>query len=140
MNAERGLLVAVSIAVCSLAQAQPTRFDGAWNITMTCPPHSAASDDAKGYTHRFPAQVASGQLSATHGTEGEPGWHFLRGPIQPDGDAALRLDGIVNNPKYAINEAPQGKRYSYRVKAHFDTAAGSGQRLTGRVCTFQFSR
>jgi len=84
--------------------------------------------------------VIDGQLAATHRKEGEPGWHFLHGRIRPDGDAALRLDGIVNNPRYAINDAPRGKPYSYRVKAHFDEASGSGQRLTGRICEFRFTR
>ena len=53
---------------------------------------------------------------------------------------ALRLDGMVNNPKYAINEAPRGKLYSYRVNAHFEENTGVGQRLTGRACEFQFAR
>ncbi|MES2938787.1 MAG: hypothetical protein V4864_13960 [Pseudomonadota bacterium] len=107
---------------------------------MSCPAHDADDDDAKGYTHRFPGQVVQGELSATHGKEGEPGWHFLHGRLQADGEANLRLEGIVNNPKYAINDAQRGKRYSYRVKARFDEARGSGRRLTGRVCEFAFSR
>lgn len=130
------LLLGASVA----AHAQATRFDGAWQVTMTCPPHTGADDDAKGYTHHFPGQVVDGQLTAIYGTEGEPGWHYLRGPIQPGGEASLRLDGIVNNTRYAINEAPRGKPYSYRVKAQFDEARGTGQRVTGRVCDFQFTR
>jgi hypothetical protein len=130
----------VASAICAGAAAQATRFDGAWNVTMRCPPHVSADDEAKGYTHRFPGQVASGQFSGTHGAEGQPGWHFLRGPIKEDGSAALRLDGIVNNPQHAINDAPRGKPYSYRVKARFDEKSGSGQRVTGRVCEFMFNR
>ena len=30
--------------------------------------------------------------------------------------------------------------YTYRVKAQFDAANGSGERLTGRVCEFRFTR
>ena len=116
------------------ACAQETRFDGAWNVVMTCAPHHVADDDAKGYTHQFPAEVRKGHLRGTHGQEGEPGWHFLHGKINEDGSATLRLDGIVNNPKYAINDAERGKEYSYRVKAQFDAISGSGERLTGRVC------
>jgi hypothetical protein len=122
------------------AHAQATKFDGAWNVTMVCPPHDDRDDDAKGYTHRFPGAVANGELTATHGKEGEPGWHFLRGRIRSDGDATLRLDGIVNNPRYAINDAARGKQYSYRIKAHFEASSGAGQRLTGRVCEFAFTR
>jgi hypothetical protein len=29
--------------------------------------------------------------------------------IQDDGSAKLRLDGMVNNPKYAINDAQRGR-------------------------------
>ena len=107
---------------------------------MTCPPHNEAADDAKGYTHRFPGEVVGGQFRATHGTEGQPGWHFLHGTVRSDGSANLRLDGIVNNPPYAINEARRGKPYSYRLKAQFDETIGTGQRLTGRVCEFRFAR
>jgi hypothetical protein len=134
---------ALALALCatSAAQAQEdARFDGAWNVTLSCPPHSADDDDAKGYTHRFPAEVRKGRLRGTHGTLGEPGWHDLHGRIHEDGSATLRLDGIVNNPKYAINDAQRGKEYSYRIKAQFEAASGVGQRLTGRVCTFKFER
>lgn len=54
--------------------------------------------------------------------------------------ATWRLDGIVNNPRYAINEAERGKAYTYRIKAQFEPDAGSGQRLTGRACEFKFTR
>ena len=103
---------------------------------MTCPPHNAEDDDAKGYTHRFPAEVQKSRIRGTHGKEGEPGWHHIHGKIDEDGTATLRLDGIVNNPKYAINEAQRGKEYSYRIKAKFEASSGVGQRLTGRLCEF----
>lgn len=121
------------------AWAQATRFDGVWKGTIVCPPHSG-TDDAKGYTHHFKGQVVNGELSATRGEEGEPGWHFLHGPIADSGDARLCLNGVVNNPNYAINKAHQGKRYSYRVNARFTETSGTGERATGRVCTFSFSR
>jgi hypothetical protein len=140
MNSTRYLAVAILLCATAGATAQTGRFDGAWNVTMTCPPHNAADDDAKGYTHRFPAEVQDRRIQGTHGKEGEPGWHFLHGKINEDGSATLRLDGIVNNPKYAINDAERGKAYSYRIKAQFDERSGLGQRLTGRTCEFQFSR
>ena len=134
------LALALALVGASAAQAQQSRFDGAWNVTMTCPAHNAADDDAKGYTHRFAADVQKGHIRGTHGKEGEPGWHFLHGKINEDGSARLRLDGIVNNPKYAINDAERGKEYSYRVKAQFEAGSGTGQRLTGRTCDFKFTR
>jgi hypothetical protein len=140
MNHQPVSFVAAWFFACVSVHAQTTQFDGSWRVTMVCPAHDVADDDAKGYTHRFSGQVVNGQFSATHGNEGEPGWHFLNGKIKPDGAAALHLDGIVNNPKYAINDAPRGKRYSYRVRAQFTESSGSGQRLTGRACEFTFAR
>ncbi|MEP7297748.1 MAG: hypothetical protein ABI702_16310 [Burkholderiales bacterium] len=139
MRISTALFGALLSTASAWVQAEPTPFDGAWQVTLTCPPHPD-DEDTKGYTHRFPAEVVDGELSATHGTEGEPGWHHLRGRIKPDGSAALRLDGIVNNEKYAINKAQRGKQYTYRVKAQFEPTSGSGQRLTGRVCQFSFAR
>ena len=140
MNIASLLAVANLACATATAQAQQAMFDGAWNVTMTCPAHDAADDDAKGYTHRFAAEVRNGRFDGTHGKEGELGWHRLHGAIENDGSAALRLNGIVNNPQYAINDAPRGKQYTYRVKAQFEGDRGTGQRLTGRVCTFAFTR
>lgn len=134
------IAAALCAAAAAAAPSQPSRFDGAWSVTMTCPPHNGADDDAKGYTHRFAAQVQDGRLRGTHGTQGEPGWHFLHGRINDDGSATLRLEGIVNNADYAINNAARGKPYSYRIKALFEGDSGSGQRITGRVCDFAFAR
>lgn len=139
----RGMLLsgcAVLLGLASTgAHAQSTRFDGTWNVTMVCPPHSG-KDDAKGYTHHFSGKVVNGELSATRGEEGDPGWHYLHGSIDESGSARLRLEGVVNNPNYAINKAHMGKRYSYRVSARFTETSGSGERATGRVCTFAFTR
>ena len=137
----RTLLLATAFLVAAQgARAEPpTTFDGTWNITMTCPPHSG-DDDAKGYTHRFPGEVTKGELRAVHGAEGEPGWHLVTGTIAADGSATLRVEGIVNNAAYAINGAPRGKAYRYRVKASFEASSGSGERLTGRTCHFGFAR
>lgn len=136
----RRLLVSLCAAVAAGAShAEPTPYDGRWTVVLACPPHTG-DDDAKGYTHRFPAEVRDGVLRGVHGSEGEPGWHLLQGTVAADGSARLRLDGIVNNPDYAINDAPRGKRYSYRVLARFTESSGSGRRLTGRACDFGFSR
>lgn len=121
------------------AQAQDTKFDGAWQVTLTCPPHND-EEGTKGYTHVFPAEVKNGQFRGVHGKEGEPGWHLLHGAISPDGNATLKLDGIVNSPEHAIGRSPKGKAYSYNVRARFEQASGTGQRMSGRVCEFRFAR
>ena len=62
------------------------------------------------------------------------------GTIAPDGNALLRLDGIVNNPEYAVNNAQRGKAYSYRVRAVFQRDSGTGRRIGKRQCAFRFAR
>jgi hypothetical protein len=129
-------------AMHARAQSPPENaspFDGQWDVTLTCPAHHE-DDDAKGYVHRFPAEVKGGFLRGVHGTEGQPSWHLLSGSIAPDGAAALTLDGIVNNPAYAINNAQRGKPYTYRVRAQFEPSSGVGQRVGRRKCDFDFKR
>ena len=139
MTWRQSLLLAAMLATPMFSTAQPSKFDGAWNVTLTCPPHHK-DDDAKGYTHRFPAEIVNGRVRGIHGQEGEPGWHLLTGSVAADGSATLRLDGIVNNEEYAINNAERGKSYRYRVHAQFEQSSGTGERLTGRTCHFRFSR
>lgn len=134
------MLLGAAIVSPPLGAQASAPFDGTWDVVLTCPPHNDSDDDAKGYVHRFEGTVREGRLQATHGTRDQPGWHFVHGTIQPDGSATLRVDGVVNNAKYAIKDAQRGKVYSYRVKARFDATRGIGQRLTGRVCEFAFSR
>lgn len=134
------LLAFASVMAMQAASAEPsTKFDGAWKVTLSCPPHGG-DDDAKGYTHRFPGEVTQGELRAVHGAEGEPGWHLVTGTIAEDGSATLRVEGIVNSAAYAINGAQRGKAYKYRVKAQFEPSTGTGERLTGRACHFAFAR
>ena len=77
-------LAAVLLVAATPVQAQSTPFDGAWTVTLTCPPHND-EEGTKGYTHIFPAEVKSGQLQGVYGKEGEPGWH-----VPSRGDIARR--------------------------------------------------
>lgn len=115
-------------------------FDGNWNVVLDCPPHDEEDDDAKGYTHRFSGKVVNGELTATYGSEGKPGWHLLKGTIAADGKADLRLEGIVSKEAYAVNNAKRGKPYSYRVRAKFEPTKGAGQRVGRRKCSFSFDK
>lgn len=133
------VLVLAGCVGCAIA-AEPTPFDGAWKVTLVCPPHESDDEDAKGYTHRFTVQVVEGELRGTYGEEGEPGWHLLHGRVRADGTAALRLDGVVKNAAYAARGGQRGKPYSYRVRARFEGEGGIGQRLSGRACEFRFAR
>jgi hypothetical protein len=122
------------------AAAEPSAFDGAWDVTLTCPPLRDDVDDAKGYTQRFSGQVKDGTLRATHGVEGQPSWHLLTGEIPPDGKAMLTIEGIVKSADYAVNNAPRGKAYTFRVRATFEGNRGTGVRLGKRKCEFDFRR
>lgn len=115
-------------------------FDGQWQVVLTCPPHHEDDDGAKGYVHRFPAEIKNGVLRGTYGTEGQPSYHLLAGTIAPDGKADLKLDGIVSRPDHAVNNAWRGKPYSYKVRAKFETGSGTGTRVGRRKCDFAFSR
>ncbi len=133
------LAAAFIVGAHSCAIAQAAAFDGSWNVTLTCPPTSE-KDGAKGYTHKFPAEVKNGHLLGEYGKEGELGWQRLQGQIAADGNANLTLDGIVSNADYAIGHSPTGKAFRYQVRAKFEGTAGTGQRTSGRVCEFRFAR
>ena len=100
------------------------RFDGAWNVTVECPPHEGAS----GYTIRLLAQVKDGALMAQQGGGGQPGSLTLSGKIQPDGKASIDARGTVGDPRTAANRLSQGAPYAYRVDALFEGARGVGNR------------
>ncbi|HTD89771.1 MAG TPA: hypothetical protein VK663_03860, partial [Burkholderiales bacterium] len=55
------------------AEEDASVFDGLWNVTLTCPAYNE-DEDAKGYVHRFPAEIKAGVFRGTHATEGQPGW------------------------------------------------------------------
>lgn len=121
--------------------APSTAFDGDWRVVMTCPPHADARDDAKGYTKRFKGTVAQGRLQVASAQAGdEPGSVQLSGPIEADGTALLLFEGVVSNPDYALHNSPRGKPFQFKVKARFSGDEGQGERLTGRVCRFEFKR
>jgi hypothetical protein len=133
------LLVGLHSVSPAAADESASPYDGKWSVVLTCPPHNE-DEDAKGYVHRFPAEVKAGVMQGTHAAEGEPGWHFLSGPIEKDGTAHLTLQGIVNNADYSVGHAYRGKPYVYRVRAKFEATSGVGQRVGKRRCEFQFRR
>lgn len=112
-------------------------FDGSWIVVLTCP---AATDGARGYTYRFPAQVRDGRLRGQNGTEGSVGWLVLDGAIQPDGTALLTANGVTGNPDFSVGRVRQLTPYSYQVNARFEATRGSGRRVETRACDFDFTK
>ncbi len=121
------------------ARAEPSRFDGAWDVTIDCPSNSEPSN-AKGYTYRFPAIVRDGALVGGRGKADEPGSLHVEGPIADDGSAMLQATGRTGDPAYAARHPSFGSPYGYRIKAQFDEARGTGTRLEARACSFVFVR
>jgi hypothetical protein len=135
------LLIGVALWTPDGALAEETSaFDGIWTVAFYCPTYNAADDHAKGYRKQFVAEVKDGVLRGGEGGEGEPGSFVLSGPIGRDGSAMLRLSGIVGSEAHAINQAPRGKPFAYRVKAQFEQAKGKGERQGKRKCDFEFTR
>ena len=42
------------------AMAHASRFDGAWNVVLSCPPQKQENDDANGYTNAAVQQMPAG--------------------------------------------------------------------------------
>jgi hypothetical protein len=121
----------------ALFAADSARFDGAWDATLTCP---KSPDGAKGFSFDFDVSIKDGVLHGQRGTDGQPGWMRLDGPIKPDGSAALVAEGITNLSEYAINHAQKGTPYKHAVSAQFDDKHGTGSWITVRTCDFTFDR
>ena len=79
-------------------------------------------------------------LRGVYGTEGQPPWLRLEGPIAPDGSAALIAQGQSGDPDYAAGRVRAGTRVNYRIDARFSGARGSGRRLDNRPCDLTFVR
>jgi hypothetical protein len=45
--------------------------------------------------------------------------------------------GAADTQKFG-RDTPRGTEYSYGITAHFDGSTGTGIRVEGRSCTFQF--
>jgi hypothetical protein len=139
MRAINVLMAVLACAVCSVRadnNPNPRRFDGEWDLVLTCP----NSNGALGYSFRFPAFVKDGVLHAEKGAKGEPGWLQLDGNIPADGHANLYANGLVGASEAAVGHRPPGTQYGYHVDAQFSDTSGKGNRVEGRPCSVDFNR
>ncbi len=112
-------------------------FDGKWLTTVSC----TAAADALGYSYRFSSEVRDGKLRGLYGTEGKPSSLLIEGTVSADGTGKLYATGRTGSKEYVPGRnAPIGTVYNYRIDAHFKGTSGTGSRMEGRPCSFQFEK
>jgi len=133
-------LLCAAVVLGAGAQAQSpaavTRFDGTWDVTLSCP----AAADARGYEFRFPADVRNGALHAEYGTRDGASSLGIDGAIHEDGSALLSARGRTGKTEYSVGRVAADSPYGYRIDARFDERRGTGRRLEMRECNFTFVR
>jgi hypothetical protein len=129
------------LAVMGSSGAAPpsTRFDGAWEVGISCPGQPEGGGP-KGYAYRFPATVKDGRLVADHLAEGTPGSLHLEGAITSDGRAQLKARGLTAGAEFSVKGVASGTPYAYGISARFEASRGTGRRVEGRSCDFSFTR
>jgi hypothetical protein len=131
------ILLTIFILLGSSRVVAGENFDGKWQTTVSC----AAARDALGYSFRFMSEVKEGNLRGLHGTEGEPSSLLIEGKIDADGNGKLYATGRTGSKEYVPGrDTPRGTEYSYNIDAHFKEKSGTGTRVEGRPCSFQFEK
>jgi|SRR5580704_6546965 hypothetical protein len=130
------LAVLVGTTLVVHAEGDPKRFDGAWELVLSCP----NSNGALGYSFKFQAVVKDAVLHAEKGKKGDPGWLSIDGSIPPDGHASLYASGLVGAAEAAVGHRPAGTLYGYHIDAAFTDHQGKGHRVEGRPCEVEFER
>ncbi len=111
------------------------RFDGTWQTTVSC----AAARDALGYSFRFISTVKDGVLHGLHGTAGQPSSLQIDGTLEADGTGKLYAKGVTGSKEFVPGrDTPRGTEYGYNIDARFEDATGTGTRVEGRPCSYQF--
>jgi hypothetical protein len=58
-----------------------------------------------------------------------------------DGSGKLYATGRTGSKEYVPGrDTPRGTEYSYSIEAHFKGPIGTGSRVEGRPCLFQFEK
>jgi hypothetical protein len=118
-------------------QAGVERFNGKWETTVSCEP----SRGALGFSYRFIGEVKDGQYHGLHGTEDHPGYLYVEGTLYDDGTAKLYAKGMTNSKEFVPGrDTPAGTEFGYHVNAQFNERKGTGTRVEGRPCSYEFER
>jgi hypothetical protein len=135
-NATR-ILAALTLMILPSVSLAGEPFDGKWLTTVSC----ENARDALGYSFRFVSDVKDGNFRGLHGTEGQPSSLLIEGKIDADGAAKLYATGRTGSKEYVPGrDTPRGTEYSYSIDAHFKGTKGTGTRVEGRPCSFQFKK
>jgi len=130
------VLLAV-LCACMPGRAHGQAFDGTWSVLQVC---EATPEGARGYTWRYDATIKNNYFAGQYRNEGQVPSMSLRGTVQPDGTASLIAHGISASSDYNVKFAPPQTPIAFQVVAKFAGAAGTGERTSGRVCKFTFSK
>jgi hypothetical protein len=128
-------MLALLPVTSSALAAGSNRFDGTWQTTVSC----SAARDALGYSFRFDSIVHNGVLRGMRGVAGQPSSLQIDGTIEPDGTGKLYAKGFTNSKEFVPGRvAERGTEYDYNIDAHFGLQMGTGARVEGRPCSYQF--
>lgn len=143
--ATRASSAVLSAAMCvpvfaqSPSAPQTSRFDGDWNVAVTCPSNTEDSG-AKGYVYRLAGTVRDGLFMASQGAASSPGSLRIEGQLRPDGSGEFQARGRTGDPEYAVKHPSSGTPYSYRINVQFEDTTGTGTRVEARVCNIVFAK
>jgi hypothetical protein len=130
-------LAALALLVVPSVSVAGEPFDGKWLTTVSC----ESARDALGYSFRFVGEVKEGKFRGLHGTEGQPSSLLIEGKIEADGEAKLYATGRTGSKEYVPGRDTQrGTEYSYNIAARFKGTKGTGTRVEGRACSFEFEK
>jgi hypothetical protein len=136
-NSARLLVFLLLALLPGISLAGVERFDGKWQTTLSCEP----SRGALGFSYRFTSEIKNGKLQGLHGTQDHPGYLFVEGTIADDGSAKLYAKGMTNSKEFVPErDTPPGTEFGYHVNAQFNDRTGTGTRVEGRPCSYEFER
>jgi hypothetical protein len=119
--------------------ALASSYDGNWKVEVDCPA-SVQNKGAREVKFSFTAQIIGGEFSGGVRTLPEPGSVFVKGKIGDKGEALLHVEGYHKDPENNVIRAPVGTIYTYSVRSNFEGTSGKGERITGRDCSYKFTK